>query len=109
MSAAKVLMADVAKAAGVARVTVSRVLSDPDSVAPATRAAVQAAVARLGHIPNLNAGTLASSRLSSSKVATLASLIKSMAYERHFQSCSAWIFTVGPVLRGLSPDDRRRS
>jgi LacI family gluconate utilization system Gnt-I transcriptional repressor len=55
-------MSDVARAAGVARVTVSRVLSDPDSVAPATRAAVQEAVARLGYVPNLNAGTLASSR-----------------------------------------------
>ncbi|MBS0455410.1 MAG: LacI family DNA-binding transcriptional regulator [Proteobacteria bacterium] len=58
----KVLMSDVAKAAGVARVTVSRVLSEPDSVAPATRAAVQKAIARLGYVPNLNAGTLASSR-----------------------------------------------
>lgn len=55
-------MSDVARAAGVARVTVSRVLSDPDSVAAATRAAVQDAVARLGYVPNLNAGTLASSR-----------------------------------------------
>ncbi|KAF1049380.1 MAG: HTH-type transcriptional regulator GntR [Xylophilus sp.] len=55
-------MSDVARAAGVARVTVSRVLSDPGSVAPETRAAVLAAVARLGYVPNLNAGTLASSR-----------------------------------------------
>ncbi|MEJ8850126.1 LacI family DNA-binding transcriptional regulator [Variovorax rhizosphaerae] len=62
MKPSKVLMSDVAKAAGVARVTVSRVLSDPDSVAPATRAAVQEAVAQLGYVPNLNAGTLASSR-----------------------------------------------
>ena len=55
-------MADVARMAGVARVTVSRVLSNPQSVAPATRAAVQDAIARLGYVPNLNAGTLASSR-----------------------------------------------
>lgn len=55
-------MSDVAGEAGVARVTVSRVLSDPDSVAPATRAVVQAAIERLGFVPNLNAGTLASSR-----------------------------------------------
>lgn len=58
----KALMADVARAAGVARVTVSRVISDPDSVAPATRAAVQAAIAELGYLPNLNAGALASRR-----------------------------------------------
>ncbi len=55
-------MADVAREAGVARVTVSRVLSDPDKVKPATRAAVQAAIERLGYVPNLNAGSLASSR-----------------------------------------------
>jgi LacI family gluconate utilization system Gnt-I transcriptional repressor len=58
----RVLMSDVARAAGVARVTVSRVLSDPVSVAPAKRAAILAAIERLGYVPNLNAGTLASSR-----------------------------------------------
>lgn len=58
----RVRMSDVAREAGVARVTVSRVISAPDSVAPKTRAAVEAAIARLGFIPNLNAGTLASRR-----------------------------------------------
>lgn len=55
-------MADVAREAGVARVTVSRVISAPESVSPVTRVAVEAAIARLGFVPNLNAGTLASSR-----------------------------------------------
>ena len=55
-------MTDVAREAGVSRVTVSRVLSAPDTVAPATRAIVEASIARLGFVPNLNAGTLASSR-----------------------------------------------
>jgi LacI family gluconate utilization system Gnt-I transcriptional repressor len=55
-------MTDVAREAGVARVTVSRVISAPGSVAPATRAAVKAAIARLGFVPNLNAGMLASRR-----------------------------------------------
>lgn len=58
----RVRMTDVAREAGVARVTVSRVISDPGSVAPTTRATVEAAIARLGFVPNLNAGTLASSR-----------------------------------------------
>src|SRR5690606_10244886 len=58
----RVRMSDVAREAGVARVTVSRVISAPDTVAPRTRAAVEAAIARLGFIPNLNAGTLASRR-----------------------------------------------
>lgn len=57
-----VRMSDVARMAGVARVTVSRVLSEPDSVAPATREAVQAAIQALGYVPNLNAGALASRR-----------------------------------------------
>lgn len=55
-------MTDVAREAGVSRVTVSRVLSAPDSVAPRTRAIVEATIARLGFVANLNAGTLASSR-----------------------------------------------
>lgn len=55
-------MSDVAREADVARVTVSRVLSDPMTVASETRAAVRAAVARLGYVPNLNAGALASRR-----------------------------------------------
>lgn len=55
-------MADVAREAGVSRVTVSRVLSAPDTVAPRTRAIVEATIARLGFVANLNAGTLASSR-----------------------------------------------
>lgn len=58
----RVRMTDVAREAGVARVTVSRVISDPGSVAPTTRATVEAAIARLGFVPNLNAGALASSR-----------------------------------------------
>ncbi|HBL65494.1 MAG TPA: LacI family transcriptional regulator [Achromobacter sp.] len=61
-AATRVQMADVAREAGVARVTVSRVINAPDSVAPKTRATVLAAIARLGFVPNLNAGTLASRR-----------------------------------------------
>ncbi|OJY70578.1 MAG: hypothetical protein BGP12_20820 [Rhodospirillales bacterium 70-18] len=53
---------DVAAAAGVSPATVSRTLRQPDLVAEATREAVQAAVARLGYIPDLVAGSLASVR-----------------------------------------------
>lgn len=55
-------MSDVAEAAGVALVTVSRALNAPDKVAPQTLARVQAAVRQLGYVPDLTAGSLASSR-----------------------------------------------
>ncbi len=58
----KTRMTDVAQAAGVALVTVSRALNEPDKVAPDTLARVQAAVERLGYVPDLTAGSLASSR-----------------------------------------------
>jgi LacI family gluconate utilization system Gnt-I transcriptional repressor len=55
-------MSDVARAAGVALVTVSRAINQPDTVAPATLAMVRAAIERLGYVPNLTAGSLATSR-----------------------------------------------
>jgi len=53
---------DVARQAGVSHITVSRVINTPEKVAPETRAKVQAAIARMGYIPNLLAGGLASRR-----------------------------------------------
>jgi len=51
---------DVAKAAGVARVTVSRVLNNGANVRPETRERVQRAVEELGYSVNLQARALAS-------------------------------------------------
>jgi LacI family transcriptional regulator len=51
---------DVAKAAGVARVTVSRVLNNGANVRPETRARVQRAVEQLGYSVNQQARSLAS-------------------------------------------------
>jgi LacI family gluconate utilization system Gnt-I transcriptional repressor len=53
---------DVAAQAGVSVITASRALRLPEKVAPETRARVEAAVARLGYVPNLLAGALASAR-----------------------------------------------
>lgn len=58
----RIRMRDVARRAGVSAITVSRVLSAPDKVAPETRAAVWSAVEALGYVPNLAAGTLKSQR-----------------------------------------------
>ena len=55
-------MSDVADAAGVSLVTVSRAINTPDKVAPDTLAAVRSAIAQLGYSPNLMAGSLASNR-----------------------------------------------
>jgi len=55
-------MEDVARAAGVSLVTVSRAINTPERVAPATLATVRSAIQRLRYVPNLTAGSLASSR-----------------------------------------------
>lgn len=57
-----VRLVEVARAAGVSSMTVSRALRSPDKVAPATLRAVQRAVARLGYLPHGSASALASSR-----------------------------------------------
>lgn len=53
---------DVANLAGVAPMTVSRVINTPDRVSPETAAKVRAAIERLGYMPNLVAGGLSSRR-----------------------------------------------
>jgi LacI family transcriptional regulator, gluconate utilization system Gnt-I transcriptional repressor len=55
-------MADVARHAGVATITVSRALRTPDRVSPQVLARVKAAVEAIGYVPNLAAGTLKSQR-----------------------------------------------
>ena len=54
-------LADVAAHAGVSPITVSRALRKPLMVAPDTRVRIERTVAELGYIPNLIAGSLASS------------------------------------------------
>lgn len=57
-----VRMEDVARAASVSMITVSRALNTPDKLAPATLARVRAAIEHLRYVPNLTAGSLASNR-----------------------------------------------
>ncbi|HUN43357.1 MAG TPA: LacI family DNA-binding transcriptional regulator [Acetobacteraceae bacterium] len=59
---AAVKLSDVAAAAGVAPMTVSRVINTPDRVSPATAARVRAAIEKLGYVPNMVAGGLSSRR-----------------------------------------------
>lgn len=55
-------MEDVAKLAQVSLITVSRVINHPDKVTPATRKRVEQAIKTVGYVPNLVAGSLASSK-----------------------------------------------
>jgi LacI family gluconate utilization system Gnt-I transcriptional repressor len=71
---APVKITDVAAAAGVAPMTVSRVINTPDRVSPETTARVRDAIERLGYVPNLIAGGLSSrkSRMVAAIVPTIA-------------------------------------
>ena len=58
----KPTLSDVARAAEVSAITVSRVLRHPDSVSDGLRERVQGAIAKIGYIPNTAARQLASAR-----------------------------------------------
>jgi LacI family transcriptional regulator len=58
MKRARPTIYDVARLAGVSTATVSRALNDTGQIAPATRAAIDAAVAQLGYHPNTVARSL---------------------------------------------------
>ncbi|WPB56974.1 LacI family DNA-binding transcriptional regulator [Xylophilus sp. GOD-11R] len=83
-------MADVAATAGVSLVTVSRALNTPDQVAAPTLAAVQAAVAQLGYLPNMTAGSLASRR---SRI--VGCLVPSISYPAFSETVEALARTLG--------------
>ena len=53
---------DIARHVGVSAGTVSRALSRPDKVLPATRARIEQAAAALGYVPNTVARTLKTQR-----------------------------------------------
>jgi LacI family gluconate utilization system Gnt-I transcriptional repressor len=69
-----VKITDVAAAAGVAPMTVSRVINTPDRVAAETASRVREAILRLGYVPNMIAGGLSSrrSRMIAAVVPTIA-------------------------------------
>jgi LacI family gluconate utilization system Gnt-I transcriptional repressor len=58
----KITLVDVALAAAVSPITVSRVINQPEKVSEAARLKVQKAIDDLGYIPNQHASSLASSR-----------------------------------------------
>jgi len=58
----RIKMADVARAAGVSSMTVSRALRRDASIAPATRRRIQKVVDQLGYVPDRLAGSFSSQR-----------------------------------------------
>jgi LacI family gluconate utilization system Gnt-I transcriptional repressor len=96
-----VKLSDVAAAAGVAPMTVSRVLNSPEQVAPDTAERVRAAIEELGYVPNLLAGGLSSRR--SRVVAAIVPTIASPMFSASVQAFTDALDGAGyHVLLGLS-------
>ncbi len=103
-------MSDVAAAAGVSLVTVSRAINQPDQVASETLAAVRAAVERLGYVPNMTAGSLASrrSRIVAAIVPTIANQVFSETIEALAQTLGDGGYQLLLGHNGYRPADEER-
>ncbi|REC96462.1 LacI family DNA-binding transcriptional regulator [Kushneria indalinina] len=96
-----VRLSDVAAAAGVAAMTVSRALNQPELVSERTRERVQRAVIETGYVPNRVAGALASSR--SKMVAVLVPTVAHSLFADVVQSITDTLAVEGyQVLLGLT-------
>ena len=97
----------MAHAAGVSAQTVSRVLREPDRVGVEARTRVEAAIERVGYVPDLVAGSLASNR---SRVVGV--IVPTLANAVHASSVAGVSDAVGPagleVLVGTTGYDRAR-
>ncbi len=82
----RVTMAAVGRLAGVTQGTVSRALSDPSRVSPATMARIQDAIRITGFVPNAAAGALASRR--SMLIGALVPSITNVMYTTMFRAFS---------------------
>ncbi|EEE35768.1 transcriptional regulator, LacI family [Rhodobacteraceae bacterium KLH11] len=58
----RVTLVDVGREANVSAITVSRCIREPEKVSPKARERIEAAIARLGYVPDQAASTLASGR-----------------------------------------------
>ena len=103
----QVKLIDVAAAAGVAPMTVSRVLNNPERVARETADRVRAAIESLGYVPNLLAGGLSSrrSRIVAAIVPTVASPIFAASLAAFTGALGTAGYHVVLGLSGYAPDD----
>ncbi len=98
---ASVKITDVAAAAGVAPMTVSRVINTPERVAAETATRVRAAIEALGYVPNMIAGGLSSRR--SRMIAAIVPTIASPMFSLPVQTFTSAMGRAGyQVLLGLS-------
>jgi len=88
-----VRLTDVAKLAGVAPITVSRVINWPDLVAPETLQRVRAAIDRTGYVPNMLAGGLASTR--SRLVAAIVPTMSSPVFQETIEALTDALASAG--------------
>ena len=94
----------VARLAGVSTATISRTLNTPQMVSAATRARVDAAIAKTGYVPNLLAGGLASKR--SRLVAVLVPSIATSLFNETIEAMSLALASAGYlVVLGLTGYD----
>lgn len=100
-------MAAVGRLAGVSQVTVSRALSDPSKVSPATLRKIRIAIEQTGFVPNAMAGALAGSR--SRLVSVLVPSIANIVYSSMVQAFGGGIRAHGYELllseTGFDPDE----
>src|SRR5258705_3343069 len=89
----EVRLTDIAKLAGVAPVTVSRVINTPDAVARETLRRVREAIDRTGYVPNLLAGGLASAR--SRLVAAIVPTIAAYVFQETIEALTTTLAAAG--------------
>ena len=87
----RITLQDVAEAAGITKITVSRYLRQPERVAPDTAQRIAAALAATGYLPNKQAGMLATGRSG-----MVAAIVPSLAN-------SVFAETVQALSEGLQP------
>jgi LacI family gluconate utilization system Gnt-I transcriptional repressor len=102
----RITLRDVAEAAGVTSITVSRYLREPAVVAPQTAERIRAALASTGYLPNKQAGLLASGR--SNIVAALLPNLANSIFAETAQGLSDTLQAAGHELliasTGYSPE-----
>lgn len=108
----RVTMDDVARAAGVSRATVSRVMTGNSSVSKETIARVNSAISELGYVPNAAAQSLAGRR---NEVPTVGLLLRNPAsayygffysqLQRQSEEVGFQLIASAPTVRGKTADE----